>query len=101
MGHSGGMCNNGWACLQCQALQAYSPIATTTGEIHSRYNRLHDRQKKDRLHAANKLTDKHVYFENHKMSLMSRSLSVVLRTMRDLGYLKNCESTAEFIEVIQ
>lgn len=66
-------------------------------------------QKKDGLHAANKITDKHVYFENHKMRVslaaqtLSRSVSVALRTMRDLGYsqFKDCEATAQFIEVIQ
>ncbi|KAK0141213.1 DNA transposase THAP9 [Merluccius polli] len=48
--------------LACNMLQAYSPIATTTGQIHWRYiNRLHDLQK-DGLHAANTITDKHVYF---------------------------------------
>lgn len=66
-------------------------------------------QKKDGLHTANKITDKHVYFENHKMRVslaaqtLSRSVSVALRTMRDLGYsqFKDCEAMAEFIEVIQ
>ena len=82
----------------------------TTGQISWRYiNHLNDVQKKDGLHAANKITDKHVYFENHKMRVslaaqtLSRSVSVALRTMRDLGYsqFKDCEATAEFIEVIQ
>ncbi|KAK1895547.1 DNA transposase THAP9 [Dissostichus eleginoides] len=75
-------------------LQAYSPIATTTGQIKWRFiNHLNDVQKKDGLHAANKITDKHVYFENHKMRVslaaqtLSRSVSVALRTMRDLRYL--------------
>uniref|UniRef100_A0A9J7ZUA4 DNA transposase THAP9 n=1 Tax=Cyprinus carpio carpio TaxID=630221 RepID=A0A9J7ZUA4_CYPCA len=89
-------------------LQAYSPIATTTGQINWRYiNHLNDVQKKDGLHAANKITDKHVYFENHKMRVslaaqtLSCSVSVTLRTMRDLGYsqFKDCEATAQFIEV--
>lgn len=65
-------------------------------------------QKKDGLHAANIITD-YVYFENHKMRMslaaqtLSRSVSVALRTMRDLEYshFKDCEATAEFIEVIQ
>ncbi|KAK1876352.1 DNA transposase THAP9 [Dissostichus eleginoides] len=89
-------------------LQAYSPIAMTTGQIKWRFiNHLNDVQKKDGLHAANKITDKHVYFENHKMRVslaaqtLSRSVSVALRTMRDLRYsqFKDCEATAEFIEV--
>ena len=65
-------------------------------------------QIKDGLHAANKITDKHVYFENQKMRVslaaqtLSRSVAVALRTIRDLGYsqFKDCEATAEFIEVI-
>ena len=76
---------------------------------HTQTNRLHDLQKEDGLHAANKITDKQVYFENHKMRVnlaaqtLSRSVSVALRTIRDLGYsqFKDCEATAEFIEVIQ
>ncbi|CAK6981835.1 hypothetical protein DPX16_18177 [Scomber scombrus] len=88
---------------------AYSPIATTTGQINWRYiNYLNDVQKKDGLHAANKITDKNFYFENHKMRVslaaqtLSRSVSVGLRTMKDLGYsqFKDSEATAEFIEVL-
>ncbi|CAK6959948.1 DNA transposase THAP9 isoform X1 [Scomber scombrus] len=88
---------------------AYSPIASTTGQINWRYiNYLNDVQKKDGLHAANKITDKHVYYENQKMRVslaaqtLSRSVSVALRTMRDLGYsqFKHSEATAEFIEMI-
>lgn len=74
-------------------MQAYSPIVMTTGQISCRYiNHLNVVQKKDGLHAANKITDKHVYFENHKMRVslaaqtLSPSVSVALHTMRDLGY---------------
>uniref|UniRef100_A0A096LQR8 THAP-type domain-containing protein n=1 Tax=Poecilia formosa TaxID=48698 RepID=A0A096LQR8_POEFO len=90
-------------------LQAYSPIATTTGHINWKYiYHLNDVQKQHGLHAANKISDKHVYFENHKMRVslaaqtLSRSVSVALRTMRDLGYslFKDCEATAAFIEMI-
>ncbi|CAK6972411.1 DNA transposase THAP9 isoform X2 [Scomber scombrus] len=48
---------------------------------------------------------KHVYFVNHKIRVslaaqtLSRSVSVALRTMRDLGYsqFKDCKATAEFM----
>lgn len=91
------------------SLQSYSPIATTSRQINWRYiDQLNYVQKKDGLHAANKITDKHVCFENHKMKVslaaqtLSRSVSVALRTMRDLGYsqFRDCEATADFIEVI-
>lgn len=39
-------------------------------------NRLHDLQEEDGLHAANKMTDKHVYFENHKMRVNLAALRV-------------------------
>ncbi|XP_034064543.1 THAP domain-containing protein 5-like [Gymnodraco acuticeps] len=78
---------------QPQPNDANSPIATTTGQIKWRFiNHLNEVQKKDGLHAANQITDKHVYFENHKRRVslaaqtLSRSVSVALRTMRDLRY---------------
>ncbi|KAL7396666.1 hypothetical protein ABVT39_009658 [Epinephelus coioides] len=110
-------CQEGQAEYGCVALMldamairkhVYSPIATTTGQINWKYiNHLNDVPKKDGLH-ANKITDKHVYFENHKIRVslaaqtLSHSVSVALRTMRDLGYsqVKDCEATAEFIEMI-
>lgn len=90
-------------------LQAYSPITSTTGQINWRYIvHLNDVQAKDGLHGANKVTDKHVNFDSHKMKVslaaqtLSRSVTVALRTLRDLGYsqFQHCEATAEFIEVI-
>ncbi|KAL1252213.1 hypothetical protein QQF64_020009 [Cirrhinus molitorella] len=67
---------------------------------------LNNVQTKDALHAANKITNKHVNFDGQKVSLAAQTLShsvvVALRTLRDLGYsqFKNCEATAEFIEMI-
>lgn len=90
-------------------LQAYSPIMNTTGPINWKYIvYLNNVQTKDGLHAANKITHKHVHFDNQKMKVslaaqtLSRSVTVALRTLRDLGYsqFKDCEATAEFIEVI-
>ncbi|KAL7399280.1 hypothetical protein ABVT39_022445 [Epinephelus coioides] len=49
-------------------------------------------QTKDGLHATNKITHKHVHFDNQKMKVflaaqtLSRSVAVALRTLRDLGY---------------
>lgn len=72
---------------------ASSPIAMITEHINWRYiNHLNDVQKKDGLHAANKITDKPVNFEYHMMRVslaaqtLSCSVSVALCTMRDLGY---------------
>ena len=81
----------------------------TTGPINWKYIiQLNDVQMKDGLHAANKITLKHVHFDNQRMKVslaaqtLSRSVTVALRTLRDLGYsqFKDCEATAEFIEVI-
>lgn len=89
-------------------LQAYSPITSTTREISWSYIvELNNVQTKDGLHAANKITNKHVQFDGQKMKVslaaqtLSHSVVVALRTLRDLGYsqFKNCEATAEFIEV--
>ena len=51
-------------------LQAYSPIASTTGSIDWKHIvHLNDVQKKSGLHAANRVTDKHVHFANQKMKV--------------------------------
>ncbi len=90
-------------------LQAYSPIKSSIGQISwTHIVQLNDIQIKDGLHAANKLTGKHIFFDSQKMKVslaaqtLSRSVTVALRTLRDLGYpeFKHCEATAEFIEVV-
>lgn len=95
--------------LSRNMLQAYSPIKSSTGQINWKHIvQLNDIQIKDGLHAANKLTDKHVHFDSQKMKVslaaqtLSRSVTVALRTLRDLGYpqFEHCEATAEFIEVV-
>uniref|UniRef100_A0A9J7Y0J1 Uncharacterized protein n=1 Tax=Cyprinus carpio carpio TaxID=630221 RepID=A0A9J7Y0J1_CYPCA len=51
-------------------LQAYSPIRSTTGTINWKYIvHLNNVQKKSGLHAANRVTDKHVNFANQKMKV--------------------------------
>ncbi len=90
-------------------LQAYSPIKSSIGQISwTHIVQLNDIQIKDGLHAANKLTGKHIFFDSQKMKVslaaqtLSRSVTVALSTLRDLGYpeFKHCEATAEFIEVV-
>ena len=51
-------------------LQAYSPIRSITGSINWKYIvQLNNVQKKSGLHAANRVTDKHVNFANQKMKV--------------------------------
>ena len=51
-------------------LQAYSPIRSITGSINLKYIvQLNNVQKKSGLHAANRVTDKHVNFANQKMKV--------------------------------
>lgn len=51
-------------------LQAYSPITSITGSINWRnIVDLNHVQKKSGLHAANRVTDKHVNFANQKMKV--------------------------------
>ena len=51
-------------------LQAYSPILSVTGTINWKYIvHLNDVQNKSGLHAANRVTDTHVYFGNQKMKV--------------------------------
>ncbi|XP_028979363.2 uncharacterized protein LOC114840356 isoform X4 [Esox lucius] len=89
-------------------LQAYSPIRSITGSINWKYIvHLNNVQKKSGLHAANRVTDKHVNFANQKMKVsladqtLSSSVAVALRTLQELGYaeFKDCEATSEFIKV--
>ncbi|CAM4693034.1 unnamed protein product [Leuciscus chuanchicus] len=85
----------------------YSPITSSTGQINWTFIvHLNVVQVKDGLHAANKVTGKHVRFDSQKMkvSLAAQTLSclvaVALRTLRDLGYskFKHCKAMAKFIE---
>ena len=51
-------------------LQAYGPIRSITGSINWKYIvQLNNVQKKSGLHAANRVTDKHVNFANQKMKV--------------------------------
>ncbi len=79
--------------LACSMLQAYSPITSATGEISWSYIvELNNVQTKDGLHAAKKITNKHVHFDGQKMKVslaalkLSHSVVVALCTLRVLGY---------------
>lgn len=51
-------------------LQAYSPLRSATGIISWKYIvQLNNVQKNSGLHAANRVTDKHVNFANQKMKV--------------------------------
>lgn len=50
--------------------QVYSPISSVTGIIDWKYIvHLNNVQKESGLHAANRVTDKHVHFGNQKMKV--------------------------------
>ena len=89
--------------------QVYSPLMSHDGFISwSVIERLNDIQKEEGLRAANKITDKHVYFQNQKMKVslaaqtLSRSVADALQFMKDSGHedFKDCHATIKFIEVI-
>lgn len=91
-------------------LQAYSPIRSTTGTINWKYIvHLNNVQKKSGLHAANRVTDKHVNFANLKMKVslaaqtLSSSLAVALCILQEVGYpeFRDFMATSEFIKVMQ
>lgn len=51
-------------------MQAYSPIFSPSGSICWQHIvHLNNVQKKSGLHAANRITDKHVKFDNQKMKV--------------------------------
>lgn len=55
---------------------------STNGPINWKYIiHLNDVQMKDRLHAANKITHKHVHFDNQKMKV-----SLAAQTFESLSY---------------
>lgn len=91
-------------------LQANSPITSTSGAISWSYNvELNSVQNKDGLHAANKITNKHVHFDGQKMKVslaaqtLSHSVAIALHMLRDIGdsQFKNCDATVEFFDVKQ
>ncbi|XP_059911526.1 uncharacterized protein LOC132460693 [Gadus macrocephalus] len=88
-------------------LESYRTINSGSGRIEWKHIvELNNVQKKAGLHAANKLTDTHVSFNNQKMKVflaaqtLSNSVAVALRTLKDLGYeqFNDCEATVEFLQ---
>ena len=66
---------------------------------------LHKVQQKDILHLANKLTSKHIHWQNHKMKVkvaaqtLSHSVASAIKFLRALGMddFRDADPTAEFI----
>jgi hypothetical protein len=68
--------------------------------------RLNNLQQSHGLKLANKLTDRHIFFENQKMKVclaaqtLSSSVANALRTMKQIDTsFEDCEATAKFVEV--
>ncbi|XP_039525572.1 THAP domain-containing protein 6-like isoform X1 [Pimephales promelas] len=62
-------------------LQAYSPITSSTGQINWTFiAHLNEVQVKDGLHAANKVTGKHVHFDSQKIKV-----SLPAQTLKSLS----------------
>uniref|UniRef100_A0A8C4NNJ2 THAP-type domain-containing protein n=1 Tax=Dicentrarchus labrax TaxID=13489 RepID=A0A8C4NNJ2_DICLA len=73
---------------------AYSPIRSINGSIIWKYIvHLNNVQKKSGLHAANRVTDKHVNFAYQKMKVslaaqtLSSSVAVALHTLQEVGMI--------------
>lgn len=90
-------------------LQAYSSIISPAGIVRwSHISELNDVQEKEGLHAANKITRKHINFSSQKMKVslavqtLSRSVGKALQMVKEAGYpqFKDCSPTVEFIDVI-
>lgn len=90
-------------------LQAYSSIVSPAGTIKWKYiSQLNDVQEHEGLHAANKITRKHIDFEGQKMKVsvaaqtLSRSVAMALRMLMEAGHpqFEECSSTIEFLQVI-
>ncbi|KAL7383197.1 hypothetical protein ABVT39_006240 [Epinephelus coioides] len=90
-------------------LQAYSSIISPAGIVRwSHITELNNVQEKEGLHAANKITRKHINFSSQKMKVslavqtLSQSVGKALQMVKEAGYpqFKDCSPTVEFIEVI-
>lgn len=89
-------------------LQAYGGFITPDGLVSWQYlSMLHQVQEEEGLRLANKVTQKHIFFEKQEMKvalaaqLLSSSVAKALRTMKDVGdrRFEGCLPTALFIEV--
>lgn len=94
--------------LSRNMLQAYSPIKSAEGEISWSYLvKLSEIQEKEGLHAATRLSTKHIQFHGQimKVSLAAQSLSnsvaIALSLMKMTGNkdFQGCQPTIKFIQV--
>lgn len=90
-------------------LQAYSSIISPAGTVRWSYiSELNDVQEREGLHAANRITRKHINFSTQKMKVslaaqtLSRSVGKALQMLEEAGcpQFKDCSPTVQFIEVI-
>ena len=86
------------------ALHALTTIKTPSGEATwAHIEQLHQLQQQEGLVAANKLTNKHVHFENQKMKVklavqtLSASVAAALLYANDLQLMNDCSPTSSFI----
>lgn len=89
-------------------LQAYGTLTSSTGSIQWQYlSELHTIQEDEGLRMGNKLTSRHVHFDNQKMKVnlaaqtLSLSVATALETLEEIHHPKflGCQATAEFIKV--
>ena len=90
--------------------QAYGSFKSPSGAVNWHYLKaLSSLQEKEGLHAANKLSSKHIHFQNQKMKVslaaqtLSSSVALALTMLHDAGLddFKDCLPTVEFIQVLQ
>ena len=95
--------------IKCCAVHCLQEIKTSVGVVRWRdIVRLQELQEKEGLHAANKLTTRHVNFQKQKMNVrlaaqtLSASVTDALRYASTIGCegLDNCDGTANFVSVI-
>lgn len=88
---------------------AYSPLTNEEGSLSWDFLiDLNNVQVQEGLHAANKLTQKHLDFSNQKMKVrlaaqvFSQSVANAMQLLKDLGHEKfhGCSPTVKFIKVI-
>lgn len=90
-------------------LKLYSSIISPTGTVRWKYiSDLNDVQEQEGLHAANKITHRHINFEGQKMKValaaqtLSRSVATALCMLLEAGHpqFQDWLPTIKFIQVI-
>ncbi|XP_076121935.1 THAP domain-containing protein 6-like [Alosa pseudoharengus] len=90
-------------------LEAYSSIVSPAGTVRWQHiSELNNVQEREGLHAACKVTRKHVNFSSQKMKVslaaqtLSRSVALALTMLKEAGYqqFEDCSPTVEFVQVL-